>query len=76
VIASERSRSKFCRNEKKNAERANLRVATNLPAHEADNGFELSVRERFIEAIRESCRQEASGRTGAHYSSKAVWPIP
>jgi hypothetical protein len=56
VVASERSCSKFRRNEKKDAEWANLRVAANLPAHEADNGLELSVREGFIEAVRESRR--------------------
>jgi hypothetical protein len=55
VKTNERSRSKFRRNEEEDGERANLRVAPHIPAHKADNGLKLSIRDRVAEAVRESC---------------------
>jgi hypothetical protein len=56
VSKNERSCGKFRRNEEEDAERASLRVAPHIPAHKADDGFKLSVRDRVAEAVRESCR--------------------
>ena len=67
MTTNEGSRRKFCRNEEEDAERTGLRIAANLPAYEADDGLELSVRKGFPEAVRESCRQEAGSRTSAKH---------
>ena len=61
----ERGRSKFCDNEKEDAQWAGVRVAQNIPAYQIDDRFELSILERLLAIVCEGFRQEAVGRTGA-----------
>ena len=69
----ERSRSKFRGNEKEDAGRTSVRVPSNIPADQVDYGFKLSLREGLTEAICESIRQEAVGRTSCSNCAQEVW---
>lgn len=61
MTTRERGRSKFCHNEKEDAQWAGVRVAKNIPAYQIDDGFELPILEGLLAIVCKGFRQEALG---------------
>jgi hypothetical protein len=72
VKNDEGSSGKLCRNTKEDAGWTGLRIAANIPTNQADNRFELPLRQGFVEVVRQGLRKEIVGGASSSNSTQEV----